>query len=143
MKKLTEEEAIKDMKERIKPDTKSILQMDKKFEDATQQLKEGKITKDQFIDTINAHKRFRSMTLEEFKNLPLMENISSVIDGVKSNESTTPEMLKAFLGPYRTKKQIIMDKRFNSAAILIGSIENDHIRYSVEKIDVINDEMDE
>ena len=73
------------MRERIKPDNTGILNSNKKYTEATQKFKDGEITKDQFINTINAHQNHITMTLDEFKKLPIMENYTEVVSHVKMN----------------------------------------------------------
>lgn len=149
MRKLTNEEIIEGYKTRIR--TKDLegdkhinapfklTDKSEKLKKAETDLKDGRITKEDFLRVLNNNTEYRQMTMDEFNNLPMMDSISECISCAKTTSTTNAGMLKAYLGPYRSKQQIVKDDDINVAAIIVGSIVDDKIRYHVEKVDIIKE----
>lgn len=136
----TNEECLKGYKERIKVSVPLVNERSRELAKAEQDLKEGIITKERFLSIVNNHTEHIQMTTDQFNSLPLVDDFSRFVSTMKATESTSGQFLKAYLGPYRTRKQIVQDENINTAAIIVGTIEDNSIRYTVEKVDIIKDE---
>lgn len=114
--------------------------LDREFE----RLTNGEISKEEFLEKyINRCTIRKSMTLEEYKNLPCCKNNEILLDDICLEKSNI-ESLNVMIGPFKVNDKIPNKKEdgTGTGTILVGKMFKDlegvpTIRLEVDIIDII------
>jgi len=118
----------------------------KSLDEGLEKFKRGDISKNEFLENhINRQDTRESMSLEEYKNLPLANSDNSYIEDAKQLECHCLNIknLHITLGPYRLLDKIPNDRGDGTGlgAVIVGRLvefkETPTISFEIKKIDVI------